>query len=375
MSKLQILPSLLFSAAAVFTASCKDAKVPYAQNDVLETPKLSDVKIEGAIGKKMDTFFRERVFSDYAKKEIFGEAESAFENPQDDAKKVVGVWQGEFWGKLAISGSRVAQYSGSADLAKFLESSADRLITHQQPDGYLGTYKDKMFLRVYDLDAAEKVMKWRCNWCWNIWCRKYTLWGLLEIYELGGNPKYLEAAKRSADQLIDMLRANNVRICDTGTFEGMPSMSILKPMLILYRNTGDKKFLDFSREIVGYLDRDDGTSPNLIRNSFSDKPVHEWYPQPEKWAKAYEMMSCMEGGSRILPNHGRQTLSRCGRTFCRQNLEVRAQSACQCRLQRPVRACGLGNQRHNRAVRRNPLDASESRFVHAYGQFQVCRRF
>lgn len=295
MNKLQILPSLLAFAAAVFTTSCKDAKVPYAQNDVLETPKLSDVKIEGAIGKKMDTFFRERVFSDYAKREIFGEAESAFENPQDDAKKVVGLWQGEFWGKLAISGSRVAQYSKSADLAKFLESSADRLITHQQPDGYLGTYKDKMFLRVNDLEAAKKVMKWSCNWCWNIWCRKYTLWGLLEIYELGGNPKYLEAARRSAVQLIDMLRANNVRICDTGTFEGMPSMSILKPMLILYRNTGDKKFLEFSREIVGYLDRDDGTPPNLIRNSFSDKPVHEWYPLPEKWAKAYEMMSCMEG--------------------------------------------------------------------------------
>ena len=25
------------------------------------------------------------------------------------------------------------------------------------------------------------------------------------------------------------------------------------------------------------------------------KPVHEWYPLPEKWAKAYEMMSCLDG--------------------------------------------------------------------------------
>lgn len=295
MKKLQLIQSAFFSAAVIFVSACKDAKIPYAQNDKLEVPQLSDVKIKGAIGKKMDTFFGERVFSDYAKMEIFGEAESAFENPQDDAKKVVGFWQGEFWGKLAISGSRVAQYSKSKELKEFLESSADRLITRQQPDGYLGTYKNKMFLRVDDLEASKKVMKWSCNWCWNIWCRKYTLWGLLEIYELGGNPKYLEAAKRSADQLIDMLRANNVRICDTGTFEGMPSMSILKPMLVLYRNTGDKKFLDFSREIISYLDRDDGSAPNLIRNSFSGKPVHEWYPKPEKWAKAYEMMSCMEG--------------------------------------------------------------------------------
>lgn len=287
---------LAFALTAAFcSVSCKENKVSYVQNDVLEVPRLADVKIEGPIGGKMDTFFGERVFSDYAKKEIFGEAESAFKNPQDDAQKVVGLWQGEFWGKLAISGSRVAEYSKSEDLTKFLEESADRLIECQDSDGYLGTYKNKMFLKATDTAAAKKLMGWPCDWCWNIWCRKYTLWGLLEVYGLSQNPKYLEAATRSATQLIEMLKENNVRICDTGTFEGMPSMSILKPMLILYRNTGDKKFLDFSREIISYLDRDDNTAPNLIRNSFSDKPIHKWYPNPEKWAKAYEMMSLMEG--------------------------------------------------------------------------------
>lgn len=25
------------------------------------------------------------------------------------------------------------------------------------------------------------------------------------------------------------------------------------------------------------------------------KPIHEWYPSSERWAKAYEMMSCLDG--------------------------------------------------------------------------------
>ncbi len=270
-------------------------KVPYAKSDILKVSELQDVKIKGPIGEKMENFFQNRIFSAYAKKEIFGEAESAFTNPQDDITGVVGLWQGEFWGKLAISAARVCRYSQNSELKSFIERSTNRIIKCQDTDGYIGSYKNKKFLKVTDLQAAKAVMKWECNWCWNLWCRKYTLWGLLESYKLGENPEVLNAARRATDQYIDMLESEKIRICDTGTFVGMPSMSILKPMLILYRYTGDKKYLDFSRQIVSSWDRDDNAAPNLIRNAFTGKPVHEWYPVPEKWAKAYEMMSCLEG--------------------------------------------------------------------------------
>ena len=72
-------------------------------------------------------------------------------------------------------------------------------------------------------------------------------------------------------------------------------MSILKPMLILYRETGDAKYLDFSKELVSYWDRDGNPPPNLLRNAFSAEPVRLWYPQLKNWEKAYEMMSCLEG--------------------------------------------------------------------------------
>ena len=236
-------------------------------------PALSDVKLKGYAGEKMDLFFKNRVFSDFAKDEVFGEAEEAFRAKADDRLGCVGYWQGEFWGKLAISASGVCEYSQNGELKDFIAKKAATLISMQEPDGYLGTYKNRTFLRVNDLEASKKAVGYECSWCWNLWCRKYTLWGLLEAYKIDKNPETLAAAARFMNQYIDMLRAENVKICDTGTFVGMPSMSILKPLFILYRETSDAKFLDFAKEIVSYWDRDGNPPPNFLRNAFSGEPV------------------------------------------------------------------------------------------------------
>ena len=69
----------------------------------------------------------------------------------------------------------------------------------------------------------------------------------------------------------------------------------MKPMILLYKITDDKKLLDFCLSIADDWDRADGRCPNLIRNALSGKPVHEWYPSSQNWAKAYETMTCYEG--------------------------------------------------------------------------------
>ena len=76
---------------------------------------------------------------------------------------------------------------------------------------------------------------------------------------------------------------------------GMPSMSILKPLLMIYEETGNRKYLDFASEILPYWDRDDGRKPNFFRNAPTGKALHTWYPEPQNWAKSYEMMSCLDG--------------------------------------------------------------------------------
>ncbi|MBR0457714.1 MAG: glycoside hydrolase family 127 protein [Victivallales bacterium] len=249
----------------------------------------------GKIAERMETFFRERVFSDFAKTEILGEAEEAFRTKKDDETGVVGVWQGEFWGKWIISAVRAAEYEQDSEMLEFLRQAALRLLALQQPDGYLGTYRNPDFVLEADPVKSEPVMGYPCKWNWNIWCRKYTFWGLLEVFRATGDQQILAGARKMADFLIAQLQRLGLKLRETGTFKGAASGSTLKPILQLFQYTQDKKYLDFATDIVNEWRRKDNACPNLIVNALSGRPVHTWYPEPETWAKAYETMSCFDG--------------------------------------------------------------------------------
>lgn len=271
-------------------------KINYKVKNRAEFPKIGETEFTGFEEKYMERFFENRIFSDFAKNEIYKEAEDALRFPHDD-DTAVGHWSGEFWGKLIISACRVYKYTGREDLKAFIEGAALKVASFAREDGYINSYKDSRNVFPPDPKAAFDIMGWDCDWNWNIWCRKYTLWGLAEAAELTGNEKILIGAHRLANQLISELSDMGVHISETGTknFCGLPSGSVIKPMLVLYRMTGDKKLLDFCVDIAENWDRDDGKRPNIIRNALLKKPVHEWYPKSNLWAKAYEMMSCLDG--------------------------------------------------------------------------------
>lgn len=264
-----------------------------AVQNMICPPRLCDVRIEGYAGRLSARFFEERVLSDEAFNVIFKEAEDAFRNKLDD-QTIIGYWQGEFWGKLMISAARVCRYTGSERLRTFLRQAAQTMLSFQEEDGYIGTYRNHDFVCTPDVRETEKLVGWPCNWCWNIWCRKYTLWGLMELYDLLGDERILAACRRLADHLIAQLERLGKTLNETGTFEGMPSGSIIKPMLLLYRRTGDERYLRLCIDTAENWDRADGRAPNLIANALSGKPVADWYPG-DGWAKAYEMMSCVDG--------------------------------------------------------------------------------
>ena len=270
-----------------------------AVRDALVAPDLKDTRVQGPIGEKFDQFIHERCLSDFARNVVVREAREAFAHPDDDVFQApVGMWKGEFWGKLMISSARVAAYEGDPEFLAFLRAEAHRLMAFQKPDGYLGTYVNPEFVIPGDPEAAKKTMGWACDWCWNLWCRKYTMWGLLMIYKATGDRAILAAADRAMTQQIEMLRRMNVKLCDTGTsaMVGMPSCSVLKPLVMLYRETGKPLFLDYAREIVSYWDRPGNLAPNFFPNAASGRPLNEWYPEKiGRWGKAYEMMSCLDG--------------------------------------------------------------------------------
>jgi len=285
---------LVWTASAVLANSADAAGIKEAA-----APRLGDVCLTGAVGEKMATLFKERLSGSDARGKIYEETVRAFRTHYDDRHKTYGwnadktvtegLWQGEYWGKTMLSAAVVSDMTRDEGLKSWLRERARAFVAEfQQPDGYLSTYANGDFIGGPTTNGTEVF-------CWNIWGQKYTMWALLELSRVTACPELLTAAQRMADNLLARLDRLGVGIEDTGFFVGLPSMSILRPMLLLYEKTGCERYRAFCRKLVGRWERSDGRAPNLIANAFGDRPYHAWYPHPERWAKAYETMSCLEG--------------------------------------------------------------------------------
>lgn len=265
----------------------------YKVNNKINPPKMKNMKLKGDIEHQFDNLIFNRINSYYARNVVYRECEDFFREKEDD-KLSYGLWRGEFWGKWVICASRVARYTNDDELKEFIRKGALSLISTAREDGYIGTYVDSKKMFAADPEVTVNEIGWRCEWNWNVWCRKYTLWGLLEAYMLTEDKAILEGADRHASQLIDELHELNTHLCYVGVMRGLPAFSILKPMLVLYRLTGNKKYLDFCLEEAAMWEKEDGPMPNLIANGLKNIPLHDWYK--ETWTmKAYEMMSCLDG--------------------------------------------------------------------------------
>mgnify|MGYP002768653667 FL=1 len=279
------------------------AAVPFARPDAHRGAALRDVRLGGVPAGKMHNFFRARMLDTTAQRDVFGEARSAFRDRDDDEKAVLpdrkmgGIWRGEFWGKLMLGTARVADYLQDPALTKFVKEECHRMIALQDPDGYLGSYADKE--NVWIPESAKPAMRAAYGWntVWNLWNRKYAIWAMLMVYRTTGDRAILASTERQMDQWIEMMHRLGLPLFVTGQPEkvGLPSMSILKPLLMLYAETGKKTYLDYAKEMLPDWDRADGACPNFFRNADRADALYTWYPNPSRWAKSYEMMSCLDG--------------------------------------------------------------------------------
>ena len=291
------------TAALALALEGPAAAVPFARPDAHRGAALRGVKLGGVPAGKMHNFFRARMLDKTAQRDVFGEARSAFRDRDDDERAVLpdrkmgGIWRGEFWGKLMLGTARVADYLQDPALTRFVEEECHRMIALQDPDGYLGSYADKE--NVWIPEAAKPAMQKAYGWStvWNLWNRKYAIWAMLMAYRTTGDKAILASTERQMDQWIEMMHRLDLPLFVTGQPEkvGLPSMSVLKPLLMLYAETGKKAYLDYAKEMLPDWDRADGACPNFFRNADRADALYTWYPNPNRWAKSYEMMSCLDG--------------------------------------------------------------------------------
>lgn len=182
-------------------------------------------------------------------------------------------WDGEHVGKWLHAATLAWVNTGDPALRAKLDRTVSELSKCQLADGYLGTYLDK--------DRWTE---------WDVWAHKYNLIGLLTYMQYTGNQEPLPVCRRMADLLCNTFgdAPGKRDIIQAGEHVGMAPTSVLEPMVLLYRTTGEKRYLDFCKYILRAWEQDNG--PHIISRLLSLKRVDKVGD-----AKAYEMLSCLNG--------------------------------------------------------------------------------
>ncbi len=186
------------------------------------------------------------------------------------------AWIGEHVGKWLHAATLTAANRPEPLLRAKIDRVVEGLLATQQPDGYLGTYLPEKRWGLYP-DAD-----------WDVWVHKYCLIGLLSDYQFNQRKESLEAARRIGDLLVATFGPGKRSLLAAGTHMGMASTSVLEPIVLLYRATGEQRYLDFAKYIVSTWEEPEG--PHILSTLLQGKGVNQVAN-----GKAYEMLSNLCG--------------------------------------------------------------------------------
>jgi DUF1680 family protein len=263
------LAALLLASPALGLAATPASPVPYkvssAIPEVVRLSDLSQVRIQGWLGERIDANERNRLLvvdtgpllAGYLKKP--GEQE----------------WIGEHVGKWLDAATLAWAYSGDPMLKRKIDQVAAQLMGAQEPDGYLGTYLPAKRFGLFP--GAD----------WDVWSHAYNMIGLLSYYRYTGDEAALASVRRMCDLLIATFPSQK-SILAAGTHEGMAATSVLEPVVELYRLTGDSRYLEFARYLVRAYDEPGG--PAIVQTLLKGTGVNHTAN-----GKAYEMLANLMG--------------------------------------------------------------------------------
>ncbi len=186
-------------------------------------------------------------------------------------------WEGEHVGKWLHAATLAWVNTGDPELRKKLDYTVTELVKCQEADGYLGTYS---------LDGKP----WP-RWSeWDVWAHKYNIIGLVTYMRYTGNMESLPACRKMANLLCKTFgdEPGKMDINKAGQHVGMAPGSVLEPMVLLYRLTGEPRYLEFCNYLLRAWET--LTGPHIVSRLLDHQPVYKVGN-----GKAYEMLSCLNG--------------------------------------------------------------------------------
>jgi hypothetical protein len=256
----------------------RDRVVP-RWKDNLEFLDPDAVQLGGWLGTRVDRNARRRLM----------EADEAGMLAGFRKRPGAQAWIGEHAGKFLHAACLATRNRPFPALAAKRDRIAKALIAAQEPDGYLGTYlPEKRFGLYPDAD-------------WDVWVHKYCLIGLLAWHDATGNRDALRACERIGDLLMREFPVGGKTLASAGTHRGMAATSVLEPIVLLHRRTGNPALLDFARRIVAQWEQPGG--PGIATSLRAGKGVERTAN-----AKAYEMLSNLVGLCELARTTGERSL-------------------------------------------------------------------
>lgn len=170
--------------------------------------------------------------------------------PEAVAGNEGGDWYGEHSGKWLAAAARAGARSGDKALLGRVRRVADWLIGHQDPNGYLGNYP---LPRRFTAKHPPKPVSWNGEpslRTWDIWTHAYLTLGLVELWRVAGDDRYLIAARKIGDLVWRTLTEGGLNITDMGNHFGLSATVMLDPALELYFASGEQRYLDLALKIV-----------------------------------------------------------------------------------------------------------------------------
>jgi uncharacterized protein len=179
-------------------------------------------------------------------------------------------WAGEFVGKYLISAVQALRMSDDPRLHRQVSDVVKEFIATQAEDGYLGPFPKK-----------DRLLK-----NWDLWGHYHAIYALLLWHEQTGDPAALAAARRAADLVCATYLDSGRRVFDAGDPE--MNMSILTALAMLYRCTGEARYLRMAREVETDWER----AGDYLRAGLDGR---EFYQSPRpRWESLHDLQGLVE---------------------------------------------------------------------------------
>ena len=264
--------------------------------DAFARPAGARFCYRGVTAKAMEFVLREQLLC----RPLWRRSGRQFHEPAPDFD---GGWRGEYWGKMMMGACFLCEAGVSDELYGVLEETVRDILAAQRPGGAITTYAEH-----HELSG------------WDVWCRKYVMIGLEYFLPLCRDRalarEITESLCRQLDAILAKIGPGKRDLCAaSGLYRGLNASSILEPVVLLYRLTGQSKYLDFAEYIVGR----GGTSVfDIFEAALEDRLLPYQYPI----TKAYEMISCFEGLLELYRATGDENCKRAALRFADRLLET-----------------------------------------------------